>query len=1274
MRSHSRVPLILLFSLAGLAALAASDAPVLEHSGPVTPFEFDGDVRDLPAPRRWKPGDPIKEVPRRWYPKPGTAVSHAPEPGPDRLLELQLNAETSLVPDAFTSPSRDFPGQGYTGVNPPDTNGDVGPNHYIQTINMSGGTAVAIYDKATPTPALLATFALDSLGAGSCAGGLGDPVVIYDRQADRWLLSEFAGGNDLCVYISRTPNPVSGGWFAYDFVAPSFPDYPKYAVWPTDATGGAGSYLVTANDGGPGIYALDRGKMLLGQAASYQRVAIPGLPGFGFEAPTAADVDGPTPPPANAPAVILRHRDTESHAGPPAPGDLLEIWAFNVNWVSPASSTLTALTSINVSEFDSDLCGLTSFACFPQPGTSVTLDPLREVVMHRLDYFNFGDHQSIVGNFVTDVGGTNHGGVRWFELRGGGASWSLYQEGTYAIDAAHRWMGSIALDRSGNIALGYNVSSSSVFPSLRYTGRLAADPLGTMSQPESVIHAGTASNASNRYGDYAAMSLDPSDDCTFWFTGMDNTASTWRTQIASFRFDGCGCAGPAAPGLVAPADGASGVPLAPALDWSDVAGAGSYDVQVATDAAFVTIVRSASALATSDWTVAPALSAGTAHYWRARAVNACGPGAWSPSRSFTTCGAPAAPLPVAPANGSQLQTVSPALDWTPVAGAATYEVQVSTSSAFTTIYRSAAGLTASDWTVTPAVASPATYYWRARAASGCGTSGWSSVRSFTVGCTLAPAAYDAGLRVPRCTGASVCGCDSGVLLDSRDSIAVKQEPNRPNTINGSCADGTAGSYHSLTDGESVDRIRVRSVDGGPLRPGRPARVDVTVWCKETLGGGPLREPDIWDFLDIYYTSNAAAPTWTSVAISIGCGGGGPATFTQTFTLAGTAGTHAVRAQLRRLGNASTCTAGASNDRDDLAFRVDLPPQEAQPLEAGYGHSTSARADGTAWNWGWNAYGQLGDGSTINRSLPVRAGTLTGIVAEAAGVFHTVALRSDGTVWTWGGNADGQLGDGTTVSRSSPGQVPGLSGVVAIAAGANSTLALKGDGTVLAWGDNWAGQLGDGTTVDRSVPGIVPGLSGVAAVAAGFYHSVAVKNDGTVWTWGRNAEGELGDGGHVDRYVPGQVPGLGAVRRVACGAYFTLALRDDGTLRAWGHNYYGELGDGTNVERPAPVAVPEFGDVVAIAPGSGFSLAVRSDGTVWSWGQNVEGQLGTGNTVPRNSPGVVGGLSGVFALGAGEDHSLAKTPDGRVYGWGKNLYGQVGPGPTPRLTPVLIVDE
>jgi hypothetical protein len=541
----------------------------IEESAPVTPQRFDGDVRDLPQPQAWKPGDSIKEVPRRYYPKPGMVEQRDPETS-DSLVPKQQQAsqDQEQGTGTFTTPSRSFNGIGFTGVNPPDPTGAVGPNHYIQSINGGSGARVRIFDKAEPTPNQLADFAMESLGSGGCASGLGDPVVIYDRAADRFVMTEFqSGGNNLCVYIAQTSDPVAGGWFAYSFTAPSFPDYPKYGTWSTDMNEGAGSYVATANDGGPGIYAMDRGNMLAGNAATSIRVTIPGLSGFGFEAPTPADLDGPQGPPPGAPAIIMRHRDTEVHNGPSAPGDILEMWTFDIDWVNTNNSVLTQQTSIDVAEFDSSLCGLTSFNCFPQPGTGTTLDPLREVIMNRLQYMHhFDGTETLVGSYVVDIDGANTGGVRWFELRGGTPNWTLHQEGTYSIDSDNRFMSSISMDQSMNVGLAYNVSSSSQHPSLRYTGRLVDDPLGTMSQAESIIFDGTASNGSNRYGDYSHMSLDPADDCTFWFTGEANASSSWLTQIASFRFEACGCdLFPETPTLTAVNNGDNRVDL----QWDD---------------------------------------------------------------------------------------------------------------------------------------------------------------------------------------------------------------------------------------------------------------------------------------------------------------------------------------------------------------------------------------------------------------------------------------------------------------------------------------------------------------------------------------------------------------------------------------------------------------------------------------------------------------------------------------------------------------------------------
>ncbi|MFN7975001.1 MAG: hypothetical protein U0166_22060 [Acidobacteriota bacterium] len=508
----------------------------VEVSAPVSPFVFEGDLSKIAPAPEWTPGQPIKIVPKRLYPRPGQFQEPLVPPQElDPLISRQ--GEPTRTPDAFTTPILSFQGLGNTGVQPPDTVGDVGPSDYIQAINSGGGTAYKIWDK-TGT-ALTGTLTLSNLGTGACGSGFGDPIVLYDALADRWLLSEFAGsGNNLCVYISKTSDPVAGGWYNYRFTTPNFPDYPKYSVWPD-------AYYVTSNENSPAVYALDRAKMLLGQAATSQRFTVPSMSGFPFQALSPADFNGSTPPPAGSVAYIGRHRDDESNP-PNSPSDYIDLWAFHVDWTTPANSTLTQLPSVTVSEFDSNLCGLSSFSCVPQPGTGVRLDPLREVIMNRLNYRNFGSYEALVGEFATDVGDfQDHEGIRWFELHKVGAgNWTLFQEGTYSPNATHHWMASIAMDRSGNMALGYSKSdATSTFPGVAYTGRLATDAPGTMSQPETTLVAGSAAQTSGtRWGDYSAMGIDPADDCTFWYTQEYTPSGSWRTWIGSFKFSTCGAA------------------------------------------------------------------------------------------------------------------------------------------------------------------------------------------------------------------------------------------------------------------------------------------------------------------------------------------------------------------------------------------------------------------------------------------------------------------------------------------------------------------------------------------------------------------------------------------------------------------------------------------------------------------------------------------------------------------------------------------------------------
>ncbi len=550
----------LVTSLALAPPLCAADAPASggpETLGPVAPGAFTGDVRLLPQPKAPAPGEPVREVPRRVYPRPAPAIPPQPSP-PDPLLEPQSRAMEGVLPRVFNPPQLNFAGVVFTGVSPPDTVGDVGPNHYVQMVNTAGGSQVRIFSKAGGQ---LANFELDSLApGGACTSGLGDPIVLYDHLANRWLLSEFARTgttNHLCVYISQTASPT-GSFFTYNFQVPQFPDYPKYGVWPD-------AYYVSSNEAaGPAAYALNRTAMVGGNPATAQRVVGSVLPGFGFQAFTPADLDGPTAPPASSTGYFVRHVDDEVHfpgtANPTQ--DFLEVFAFDVDFVTPANSTFLLNASIPVAEFSSDLCGLVSFNCFPQPGTATTLDPLREVVMFRAAYRNFTTHETLVLNHVTDVNAADRGGIRWYELRKSGANpWTLFQQGTHSPDASHRWMGSIAMDRQGNIALGYSVSdATSVFPSIRYAGRLVVDPAGTLPVGEATILNGTASQTSNtRWGDYSAMSVDPVDDCTFWYTNEYVAAGgTWATRIAAFSFPSCVAGLGSCKGVAATIAGSSG--------------------------------------------------------------------------------------------------------------------------------------------------------------------------------------------------------------------------------------------------------------------------------------------------------------------------------------------------------------------------------------------------------------------------------------------------------------------------------------------------------------------------------------------------------------------------------------------------------------------------------------------------------------------------------------------------------------------------------------------
>lgn len=340
------------------------------------------------------------------------------------------------------------------------------------------------------------------------------------------------------------------------------------------------------------------------------------------------------------------------------------------------------------------------------------------------------------------------------------------------------------------------------------------------------------------------------------------------------------------------------------------------------------------------------------------------------------------------------------------------------------------------------------------------------------------------------------------------------------------------------------------------------------------------------------------------------------------------------------------------------------------LAGGNSHSLALRADGTVQGWGYNNVGQLGDGTTTNRSTPVTVSGLSGVTSLSAGYQYSLALKADGTVWSWGLNDSRQLGDDTRTNRNTPVTVLDLSDMVSISAGEVHNLALRADGTVWSWGENLNGQLGDGTRSSVSLNRtMVSGLSGVASVSAGNRHSLALKADGTVWSWGYNAFGQLGDGTNTERTMPVAVSGLREIRGIATGGYHSLALKADGTVQSWGNNSFAELGDGTSTGRNTPGPVSLLSGITSIGTIYHHNMALKADGTVQSWGDSYGGQLGDGTTTQRPIPLTVSGLSGITRISPGYGHSMALKSDGTIWVWGSNSTGQLGDGTTTdRLTP------
>lgn len=422
------------------------------------------------------------------------------------------------------------------GYYPPDPQGDVGPNHYLQVVNSS----FAVFSKTGALlfgPAALHTI-WNGIPAPWSGTDDGDPIVVYDQAADRWIISQFSlptGNYAELVAISQTGDPT-GAWYRYVYTfGNEMPDYPKFGVWHDGYYLSVNLFTGAQFWSGVGVAALERTKMLQGDPAA--RIIYFALStSYSIFSMLPSDWDGSLAPLANEPNYFTYFDDWSS-----ATQDFLKVYAFHADWINTANSTFTLSTELVTAPFKSTICTATRDRCIPQPGTTIKLESLADRLMYRLQYRNFGTHRSMVTNHTVDVTGGGIAGIRWYELRNSGSGWSIYQQGTYSPDATQRWVGSIAMNSGGEIALGYSVSdATSIYPGIRFTGRRPGDPLGQMTLAEQtlIIGSGVQTGTACRWGDYSMMSVDPNNDKTFWYTTeyiQTTGLASWQTRIAAFQ-------------------------------------------------------------------------------------------------------------------------------------------------------------------------------------------------------------------------------------------------------------------------------------------------------------------------------------------------------------------------------------------------------------------------------------------------------------------------------------------------------------------------------------------------------------------------------------------------------------------------------------------------------------------------------------------------------------------------------------------------------------------
>lgn len=519
---------------------------------PFGPYKELPNGKQIPSSRSAKvgPGSPSKpDASGPIFVDPLKRLPDPPMPNVDLMLEgLNQGANRTLF---------------NYGVLPPDTIGAISGDYYIQTVN---GT-MAIWDLKQytvfnePGKVVYGPLGINRLwdGTGTVCEQQndGDPIVLWDNAAKRFLVSQFAlpyypdGPFYECIAISKTADPMMG-FYLYTFQThPSkMDDYPKFGVWPDGYYMSVNQFNPNGSWAGAGAAVFERAKMLAGNPKARMiyidtdaKCKVGSEPECVLGGMLPADVEGAMPA-AGTPNYFTQFDDDAWGYSP----DQLQIWEMKTNWTN-GTATFKKKQSLTVNAFDSEVCTGYARDCITQPGTAQGLDAIADRLMYRLVYRKFPNHTAMVVNHTVNVDGgepKGQAGIRWYELRSTGGAWSVYQQGTYAPDTENRWMGSMAIDEEGNIALGFSISSASTAPNMGYVGRKPTDPLGTLPQSEVIminpaVAAGSQLSTSARWGDYSMMDVAP-DGCYFWYTTeylRGNTSAEWYTKIGTFKFDDC---------------------------------------------------------------------------------------------------------------------------------------------------------------------------------------------------------------------------------------------------------------------------------------------------------------------------------------------------------------------------------------------------------------------------------------------------------------------------------------------------------------------------------------------------------------------------------------------------------------------------------------------------------------------------------------------------------------------------------------------------------------